>query len=1033
MDPLITRPPIFLFITSLTEEEHENDRIGGILKFCNQELRRKGQRHLSEVLFPEGYRHYIDALYYREEDERGSQTAIIKVNGNAICDIGQENETAKGYWQSLKEGQVPGGDKEKDFLYRLIAGSCLDFLPHEEAFEVEVKAFIHWGVIDIKKSQAALARQLAGSFLLPAREDERQEGVFVIEDAKVKGLKAKLNIELQPYSCYPSHNYPLPHQNWEKIKESKSPAAFKACFQQAPPYTGPDFERFETRVLNGLCLMYEEKKADNLCYRENSSPQAGQAPKTGARKEKKEFLIDDFLDKEWRKIRYHIPKTEAIYGPPGRFGKNKPVRKVFPATNWGAEEKGNNLPEFPLRSYPKDNVRGPGVIKVKFTRLWNDGEVFTEIDGQHPHWGRLITMLTEGLQGMPVQLCDYRKCGSGASPDLIIAFANMKDFNDSAMFTRLSERHSFHLDDEKAGKEGISMDYYPVLTIGLMNIMIYYHDREDPRFFSDKGQIDNAFQVYRLLNLDKRFRFFDSSIWFRYLALTQDFIQGLEELLGTFEYNLNNHIYQSAEAAEYLEFQLRMLAESYFVNTHNRASGPYVTPFIFHSETRMKWLADRELAAVNHIDWRVLLVDDKAVARLFYFFSEERLPLTKYDIIKDHLTRCSPGLKELQIEKAESAKGKENMVAGAPPNSQNGGKVIIECVNNIHLAFEKITHDINQDAARQNVQLKGPGSSAELTGREYEYDLILLNYVFDLDLGGKAFIQKENSLDYGFDLITKLNKWAMDKESDGLGRELLSQALGPAQRLSILPISIYAGAMQSKLQDLGIPLSHEYWDIGNSVDPINTPDLFRFHFFYQLRKQLNQLSFIDKEKNITKAIKLSNPKKKKNTLKARRKREKDFFEKYNQLKRPGSLLLHYFNEIVPKAKSSNQKDNHDSTGEMAGSGLRFTALRQFPNIVELGVRFKRLYLHKDQNAMAEMLINQHFFGLTPFAWDHLQNLVYLLTYGTFQQKQEMWEEFIFLSKALSKSAQPKEEKFRSFQKALDAIASYIHNLGSKSS
>ena len=115
----------------------------------------------------------------------------------------------------------------------------------------------------------------------------------------------------------------------------------------------------------------------------------------------------------------------------------------------------------------------------------------------------------------------------------------------------------------------------PLITFGLENIMI---DDEDE---NEKTGSLSA----KHFSLDKRYAFWDSSIWHRYIPLIEGWKTALNQLVDEILLNYQRGLYHTMVAHEYLELQARLIQQNYFLQ---EGHGKGVTPFSYGSESAMK-------------------------------------------------------------------------------------------------------------------------------------------------------------------------------------------------------------------------------------------------------------------------------------------------------------------------------------------------------------------------------------------------------------------------------------------------------------
>ncbi len=675
----------------------------------------------------------------------------------------------------------------------------------------------------------------------------------------------------------------------------------------------------------------------------------------------KSFVYDGFDEKvnnEWKKI--SNKSNGAIFPIPTRYREGYSTSSVGSSINI----------KYSLKSYTANRP-----IKVAIKRLLDiDGtnqniNLLTDIDNNNTIFKNIIESikleLDKKLEFQNIKL-GFEVTNDNSSADIVIALARMKDFNDSRLYDLLSEQ--FVSSDETNTK---TYNFIPVITIGLMSIMSYYNEDS---YVEGKKYKDTARNVYKLLNLDKRFRFFDSSIWFQYVPLTNDFKQDFKFALGTCAYNIYNRIYPTLGAYQSLEFNLRLLKNSYVHPIKEGKYAPPITPFIFHSESRMRILAKRELAAIQKVEFKIAILDD---------------------LVKENLSTIS--LDNCRIKK---------------------GELIENLLKEIHIPNEEYIGDNSKSSCQLKYQIKSfkeiPTTIISISKKEDEntenpivahsYDLIMLNYAFD-ELSDE--IKNLEEVDYGFKFIEEI------KNLDENKKDNIKDYVGHNGRFFILPISTFPDTMQRKLRDLGISNIARYWEISEGVDPITTPELFRYRTFYILRRILMDYAKIDlNEKSIYKKVEelLSIENKKGLNI-----FHTPFWEKYKNEKEPRSNLL----DIVKTITEKQEKNLH------------YEAIRQFPNVVRLGVKFKQLYKSRNSSPFAKEVIRLYFFDFDSYAWDHLQHFIYLLSFGTFQQKEEMWEEYVQLSQIIGGNTGTPKTTRDSMKECLDKIGIYIANLGKK--
>ena len=1003
---------LFVFVTSLTKEEHEQDQVGKILPFVDQ---RFGENTPGYAFFHKLHQPLpVQAFSFQSPKE---DIAIVKINGNSMYENAQENEETREFWKFLKT-KDRSTTSTPTFLVEMLNALLVQFFREKvlasvpkknekgqerqpEQLEVRVHFYVHWAteysivVTQLKKMLPELTKGsaqdfptltgegfLSGPLKMLSGIDDRFQGRLLIGSYSChdqdRGKQRKPSPEEKGADCgKPRSDDPF-FRNWERIMYSKSLECFTRLFFDQEEAC----DRFRAIEEEFLGKKLQDKKASDPDFRDQ---------------------FDVELNDKWLELRdrYKSP----IYPVPARYVNPEKyyLRKRFPKKR-----------EIKITRSAGKRPQSGGRLRIRFVRLFDPDrrDVLLPLNADDPEFRYLMNFIGQTFDDQ-VEVVSAPSSDGGREPDLLIALARMADFNDSRCYWQLAHRRSFLYPDKEAKPKKLWYDYYPIITVGLMNIMTYYYDQSTTDVDAPQEFIKNAFDIYEKLQLDKRFRFFDSSIWFQYVGLTRNFERDMQFALQNVRLNLENEIYWTVEANEYLEFHLRLLANSFISNLNSSEYGPNVTPFVFHSESRMRRLAEKERATLSKLDWRLLLVDDYADEH-FNDVLGGKTRMSKLDLIKagiqgEHFPR------EYRFDPFQV-----NEAGRGEPGKRSRGELQIDFLSTLAEAFTCLTGDPPPSNSRHREPLtpENEKSNTDLPNRHY--DIILLNYLFDGD--DRTF----QYATYGFDLIRDLNAWILDNEEEEKAKEFQSR-LGPLRKFYFLPISTYADAMKGKLQDLGLPNASMYWEIGPGVDPINTPQLFRYRLFYLMKRQLFRVAYLEREQKVTNRMERRFPVKEGRKPISNSSHEllgvydKQYWKRYRKRKAPKSRVLNLLGKIVNPYKKKI-------------SDMQYPALVEFPNFVELGVYFKLLDENRNKSLFARRIIDRYFFGFDKFAWDHLQQLIYLLTYGTFQQKQEMWEEYVYLKQIVAKKRELFEDKelmrdFDKLEKYLTTMADYVTSLG----
>jgi len=368
---------------------------------------------------------------------------------------------------------------------------------------------------------------------------------------------------------------------------------------------------------------------------------------------------------------------------------------------------------------------------------------------------------------------------------IVIAFATMKDLRDKKIYHDIVEKKLRQI----SSYQGDSLSVYcpnPIIFIGMEDIMQV----------KSPGNIkDNSHKIFEKLNLDPRFRFWDSSIWHRYVPLNKDFAtsfgEALEEIKGYFEQRL----YTTNVSMEFLEFQTRMLVNSYLAPIGEGGHATDVTPYKFHSETAMKAMADRELKEINSMDenlqWRFLLIDDYGNAPLLPEPVSGKTGITKKKVINSLLEKQESSIKTLEIS--------------APLETADSTR-----------ADDVIDWALGELKKGRNM-----------------YDIILLDYLL-----GENTKDKTKAREFGSDFLKILNKTFDENKKSNPDDNKIKNNKGPLGHFWIFPISVFSYAMLDEIHQQGLGHISNHWYLSAGADPVNTPQLFRYNLYRFMNLQI---------------------------------------------------------------------------------------------------------------------------------------------------------------------------------------------------
>lgn len=315
------------------------------------------------------------------------------------------------------------------------------------------------------------------------------------------------------------------------------------------------------------------------------------------------------------------------------------------------------------------------------------------------------------------------------------------------------------------------------------------------------------------LHISRSYQILDSSIWNKIVPYSASKkyemggVAGLYKAIQEIDLNYQRGLYNLEVAHEYANLNARLAKQAFLSGSH--ASG--VSPFIFHSESAIKFLINRELCKkeetpgyknmsitdkIAEHKWRLLLVDDKASEELT---SKEKVKIERKDGLRWNckLAIIIDLLKSHFINKPDFYVSYRDVnIIQANDNERNG--ILIEYAETV--------------------------GAAEKALRRKKYDLILLDYL--LDKGG--------STEYGYELLNLI--YANIHESNS--KEKYENVPGPHGRFFFIFISAYTTAVYERLLAEGLNRSEKFWHIAVGACPTNTPNLFLYNLLKLMEKQL---------------------------------------------------------------------------------------------------------------------------------------------------------------------------------------------------
>ena len=329
------------------------------------------------------------------------------------------------------------------------------------------------------------------------------------------------------------------------------------------------------------------------------------------------------------------------------------------------------------------------------------------------------------------------------------------------------------------------------------------------------------------------FQIMDSSIWnyFGFLFnVTYDYEEHgkvelnwgllLRKAIKSICTNYEKRLYSLSVTKEYADLNARLVDESLLSGSH--ASG--VSPFIFHSESVMKHLIEKEFVKDNHTieriknqKWRILLVDDKAAAPMENDKDEKEQERFSWN--------CKLTIIKQLLEKQFGLKDKNN------PNLD----IAIPYKHFIPTKFANNSADkqLTEKGTPFIIEFAETEKEAEEALKLKKYDIVLLDYLLKDDSGNH----------YGYELLENISKHVKD-DTYKLGK-------GPNGKFFFLFISAYSSAIYERLLAEGLNQNEDYWQIAIGSCPTNTPQLFLYNL---IKLMENRLEHTGIEKLLTKNI-----------------------------------------------------------------------------------------------------------------------------------------------------------------------------------
>lgn len=477
----------------------------------------------------------------------------------------------------------------------------------------------------------------------------------------------------------------------------------------------------------------------------------------------------------------------------------------------------------------------------------------------------------------------------------------------------------------------------------------------------------------------------DSSIWNFYVPIEINgdnfnydrFNNALEKI----DYNTKNGLYNLSVANEYANLNARLTEQSYLSGSHHS-----ISPFLFHSENDMwrkmedyrenKRLKNDNLDIIQGYRWRFLLLDDKSIKQMS---TPSKVPLdvNKLQIIARNLQHVL-SFKE------------DNIWFRAKLNNSN----VFEQYGKVkdgqwqdHVFTITNAYPQKPEYVQIVIDCVETIDEAKRCLQKYRYEALLLDYLLDNE--------------FGYILLDELQKWNKERKELETNNKQSSTSntpykAGPNKRFFIMFISAFTTAVHERMLEKGYGKTERgLWHLGDGACPTNTPYLFSYQLLLLMRHRITDLRKENEGGYLT-IIEL---------LKEIFIKDCDTLEDIRT-----SSNIHFKHVLFMRNKYlqleedlTKKEENSSDTGE---------------NIL---------------NMESSLLIQSAFQYINLFSgsfFEHLQHLVYLTAYGTIQQCDELWEEYISIRKTLIKYDEL--TKGKDGMEISNAIRNYIINLKSNS-
>lgn len=457
------------------------------------------------------------------------------------------------------------------------------------------------------------------------------------------------------------------------------------------------------------------------------------------------------------------------------------------------------------------------------------------------------------------------------------------------------------------------------------------------------------------------YQIMDSSIWNNVVVLDteEESKKAFREATRNIVENYDRGLYGLKIGTEYANLNARLLENAYIGTDDGKtAHSNFVSPFLFHSEQNMGRLIHEKLKPegdagkglfeiIEKNKWRILLVDDYANKML-----KSSDTVSEWSSDKQRKELCGTGKLNIIINDIQTIK-QQNIAWCCPTDEEI--KEVTESHKDMHSIYLWNNTSKKADINDFNISIFCVRNikSALAVLKSAKFDIILLDYLLD---------EKPNKTgrEYSYELLNEIQK-----EYDSVyrkeclfireGKKSLNW-IGPLNRLFFMHISAFVPAISERLEEQGLIRDTRYWHIARGACPTNTPYLFLYYLYCLMEKRHVEMG-LDTELGVS-----------------------------------GHTLLELLSDIFSS-----------KIGE-----VKYKATTHFNALLNLRHQYDILkndifeedfeepdWLYRRGSLLVYSLFPDIQFYSNSF-WEHIQQLVYLVAFGTVRQWPEMWEEYVFV-------------------------------------